>query len=201
MVHESVQVTLARLLAFVFVPTTIGPTRDDSGPRPPTLAEVSRRCRANVPGDCPHGHLCDVRNGIGTCTAVFSDPRALVGRIAPWIGRNVSIRAELEPEMYACTLKGCGFGNPCCNYCQGLVRAQGTDFERIAGLVCLGNECKSPSCGVIDARGFTVLDGVEVELRGRVVDEQGFFRLKDVVVGVDRGASTVFLIPRHDPWE
>ena len=143
MVHESVQIALARLLAFLFVPTTIGPTRDDSGPSPLTLAET----------------------------------------------------------MYACTLKGCSFGNPCCNHCQGLARAQGTDFERIAGLVCLGNECASPSCGVIDARGFNVLDGVEVELRGRVVDEQGFFRLKDVVVGVQRGERTVFLIPERDPWE
>jgi hypothetical protein len=75
------------------------------------------------------------------------------------------------------------------------------DFSRIDGVVCLGNECETPSCGVIDARGFNVLDGTEVELRGRVVAEHGYFRLADVVVGVDRGASRVFLVPERDPWD
>ena len=132
--------------------------------------------------------------------AVFSDPRAL-GRIEPWVGRYVAFRAELEPESYACTLMGCAFSRPCCNYCQGFARPKGTGFSRIDGVDCLGNECKTPSCGVIDARGFTVLDGVEVELRGRVVAEDGYFRLTDVVVGVDRGASQVFLVPKRVPLE
>ena len=162
---------------------------------------MSRPCRANAPGTCPKGQVCDVRGGIGRCTAVFSDGRSLLGRIEPWVGRYVAFRAQLEPDSYACTLIGCAFSNPCCNHCQGLARPKGTDFSRIDGVDCLGNECETPSCGVVDARGFTVLDGVEVELRGRVVAEHGYFRLTDVVVGVDRGTSQVFLVPKREPWE
>lgn len=169
------------------------------GPKVPSRDEAARTCRANAAGGCPQGHFCDVRGGLGRCTTAFWDARTLSAEIESWVGHYVAFRAMLEPASLACTAMACG-GEPCCNHCQGSARPIGTNFVHMEGVVCLGKECEVPSCGVIDARGFHVLDGVDVELRGRVVHEHGYFRLVDVVVGVDTDTGTRFLTPARGPW-
>jgi hypothetical protein len=154
------------------------PTRSDQQ----RLRKVLGRRSCVRGGDIRHSFSSSGgRSGIGYCAAIFEDAEDLWEEVDRWVGRRVLVqRTALEATGVGCTQIHCGGPNRCCNSCQGWARPVGTQFRRIVGVDCLGNECEPPECGTLGARGFRLLPSGDFELGGRVEREREGFVLEDV---------------------
>lgn len=76
---------------------------------------------------------------------------------------------------------GCPWDNRCCNSCEARAQLANTGFRELVNVVCLGNECEEPECGISDHAAFWLL-GRDVEVHGKVRDNGDSLSLENVAI-------------------